>query len=232
MFNLFYSFIKVAKEKMSGQFVEYHLSKVYELLFITLVSYVAGGIVNYYLQSLVLGMIGFVSPFIIIFIIYGMAVHDRNTYRYLCMMPLGFALGLTLFPLLIHANIHNKLIIHVAGLSTCVLFGLFTLVSKFVKNQFNQSMGIILVGCLAPLCVFSLMNIFFRFGSTVEYIYLALSLAVFSLLVAHDTSKMYERFLNNDVDYVVCTLDLFLDIVNIFVNIVRILTKLMKKTNT
>lgn len=114
-----------------------------------------------------------------------------------------------------------------AGLATCILFLGFTLISKYVKSEL-QSLGLVLYSCLNAFVIFDILNLIFGFGEMFNYVCLRSGFVIFSLFVAYDTEDMKQRFLTGNVNYVSPTVYLFLNIINIFVTFVRLLTLLKK----
>lgn len=213
---------------MDNIVLRYHVSKVYELVFMTLMTFGLGAITNYYFHSGVAFSFGMVMPFILIFMIAFDNKISRNKNRYYYMLPFGFLFGLTMWPILQIANMENEMIVPIAALSTFTMFAFFTFVSKFIHEIIMQTFGFVLLSLLNTLCIFGLMHLFFGIGEVVEYVYIGIGLVTFSGLIAYDTAVMYERFRNNDIDYIVSAIDLFLDIINIFAKLLRILTKISK----
>lgn len=216
---------------MHPNVLEYHISKVYELLFLTTLFCGMGMFVNYYYQSVALAFGGMIGIFTMIFIMACADKHKLNENRHGYTLPFGFLMGLTLSPLVSIANLQDETIVPIAGLATCVLFLGFTFISKFIKSELH-ALGFALFACLNALALFGIMNLIFGFGEVFEYAYLGSGLIVFSLLVAYDTEDMKQRFRNGDINYVTATINLFLDVANLFVKFVRLLMMLKKSKSS
>lgn len=203
-----------------------HVANVYQLCFLTLLSYAVGSIVNCYIMSITLGIVGIVISFATIFLITLERNHMMKNY-YLLMM--GCALGFTSFPLLILANMSNIFIIPIALVYTIGLFGIFTIMSNFVVGENSHMIGIMLSSGLYGLIFWGFLG--FHYGFMLEeMISIAfISITLFSLYVAYDTHMMYDRFNRGDYEYTFHVANLSLDIINIFVEFVKLLMLITKK---
>lgn len=149
----------------------------------------------------------------------------KNTQKRLGYL-LGFAgcTGLTLGPLLEMAIYLNPKIVPFSIMSTCLVFGSFTMSAIFSNHGKWLYMGGGLLSMLSIMMFTSLINLFI--GSYFLFqAQLYVGLVVFCLFVMYDTACIIERRRLGDTDYIKHAMFLFVDAVDIFRTLVVILTQ-------
>nr|XP_018898131.1 PREDICTED: protein lifeguard 1 isoform X3 [Bemisia tabaci]XP_018898132.1 PREDICTED: protein lifeguard 1 isoform X3 [Bemisia tabaci] len=110
-----------------------------------------------------------------------------------------------------------------AGLCTVVCFGL-TIFAFQTKIDFTVMGGALFIAVLI-LMLFGLVAIFFP-GKTITLVYASGGAFIFSLYLIYDTQMMLggnHKYSISPEDYVFAVLSLYMDIINIFINILTIL---------
>ncbi|XP_001996621.2 protein lifeguard 1 [Drosophila grimshawi] len=104
----------------------------------------------------------------------------------------------------------------------CLALTLFALQTKFDVTM----MGGILIACLVALLVFGIVSIFMP-GRTIRLIYSSLAAVLFSVYLIYDTQLMMgggHKYSISPEEYIFAALNLYLDIINIFMEILGILS--------
>ena len=112
-----------------------------------------------------------------------------------------------------------------AFMGAAILFGTMSLYGYFTKNSLESLGQFMFIGLIA-ICIASIVNIFI--GSTVmQMVISSLAIIIFLGLTAYDTQQIREMLTMNDENYgtqeVVGALTLYLDFVNIFLNLLTLL---------
>jgi hypothetical protein len=84
-----------------------------------------------------------------------------------------------------------------------------------------------LCACLFGLAVLGLLHLFYPFGSAMLVAYHAAGIVIFCGYVLYDTHRL-ENELDPD-DYIVAVIELYLDIVNLFLHILSLILEIQKK---
>lgn len=103
----------------------------------------------------------------------------------------------------------------------CLALSLFALQTKYDLTM----MGGVLIACLVALVIFSFMAIFVG-GRIVTMIYASLGAVLFSVYLIYDTQLMLggnHKYAISPEEYIFATLNLYLDIIHIFLDILSIL---------
>ena len=131
--------------------------------------------------------------------------------------------GCTLVPVLdslISAGSGN--IIVQALLGTAIITGLLTFYASTTKNNYLQY-GTILLYMLIGIIILSIINIFLG-SSLFALIISIISTVVFSFFIIADTQEV----LYTDIKPLYAAMNIYLDVLNLFVNLIQILTSLQK----
>uniref|UniRef100_A0A8D0HLW9 Transmembrane BAX inhibitor motif containing 6 n=1 Tax=Sphenodon punctatus TaxID=8508 RepID=A0A8D0HLW9_SPHPU len=150
--------------------------------------------------------------------------HSQETEQKRLGMLAGFAFltGVNLGPLLEMCININPSIIPTAFLGTAVIFTCFSLSALYARRRAYLYLGGFLLSGLFLMLFFSLINIFL--GSTMLFTAnLYLGLMVMCGFVLFDTQLIIEKAECGDKDYIWHCVDLFLDFVNIFRELMVIL---------
>jgi FtsH-binding integral membrane protein len=131
-----------------------------------------------------------------------------------------FAEGLYVAPFIAMAEAHNPGIASQAGLLTFTAFGALTMYSFLSRRDFSAWGGFLFVG-LIVLIVTSVLNMFF--GSASGYTWIAgIGVLLFSGLLVFDTWRMRNVF--GPDDYVMAAVSIYLDLLNMFLFILSLLS--------
>ncbi|RIA98464.1 inhibitor of apoptosis-promoting Bax1-domain-containing protein [Glomus cerebriforme] len=153
-------------------------------------------------------------------------IPDNKNLRYGLLFNFAFMEGLSIGPLVDHAfhiNSSGQLVL-MATTFTTLIFGSFTLSSLLSNKRIFIYLGGILASAISMLFWMSFINAFMgsRLLFTAE---LYLGLFVFCGYVIYDTQLIIYRATYGSRDVVRHTLDLFIDLIGIFVRILYILIK-------
>ncbi|MCL4127457.1 UNVERIFIED_CONTAM: hypothetical protein GTU68_001610 [Idotea baltica] len=150
--------------------------------------------------------------------------NGKNQKQRLAMLG-GFAFlsGINLGPLLQMAVMVNETLILQALLGTSIVFACFSLAALFAPRGQYLYLGGILMSGLSTLFWLSLMNIFF--GSKLLFqANLYIGLAIMCGFVVFDTQNIIEKSRRGDKDYIMHSVELFVDFIAIFKRLLMILT--------
>lgn len=193
------------------------LRNTYALLSMTLLWSAAMSVVGTHMHFSTMGYIGVVvMGFVSLFAT--MALRNSAWGLLLIFVFTGLE-GLSLGPLLqhyLHLKHGAQIVATTAGLTGVLVLGLssYVLVSR---KSFNFLGGFLFVGLLGLLLV-SLIGMFFP----IPGLQLALSFVsvlIFSGYILYDTSRILD---GGERNYIMATLQLYLDILNLFVNLLRL----------
>lgn len=145
------------------------------------------------------------------------------------MQILGFILlniftllsGFTLAPMIAYTLKVNPAAIIYALSTTAGTFILMSIIGFIFKDKI-LGMGTFLFAGIIALVVGSLLNLFFH-SNTVALVISILSVVIFSLYVSYDTARILEADPNTSP--IGLALQLYLDILNIFVNILQLFSE-------
>lgn len=130
-----------------------------------------------------------------------------------------WVMGLTLGPVLAsYISIGAGEAIPFAAGSTAVVFGGLSAYAHFSKKDFSFLGGFLFMAIIS-MVVFSLVTMIFNIQFN-QMIYSGLGVLVFSGYVLYDTSNLIRRYQSDQ--YVAATIALFLDIVNLFLFLLRL----------
>ena len=154
--------------------------------------------------------------------------HDHGT-KFVCLLAIAAIDGASLRPLMDYAHQIDPVIIINALVYTAAIFASFTLVSFVTKRRSMLFLG----GVLSSILLGLSFGFFFSWilgTSFISYFaYNVLMLVVFSFYVIYDTQLIVEKAHMGDYDYNLHALELFIDLIRIFVHIVRILIENSEK---
>ncbi|XP_053227577.1 bax inhibitor 1 [Podarcis raffonei] len=200
-----------------------HLKKVYASFALCMFLAAAGAYINVVTQLVQFGMLTGLGALGLM--IWLMATpHNQGTEQKRLSMLAGFAFltGVNLGPLLEMCIAINPSIIPTAFMGTAVIFSCFSLSALYAKRRAYLYLGGVLFSGLFLMLFFSLINIFV--GSTWLFTAnLYIGLMVMCGFVLFDTQLIIEKAENGDKDYIWHCVDLFLDFVNIFRELMVIL---------
>ncbi|MDW5300642.1 MAG: Bax inhibitor-1/YccA family protein [Sedimentibacter sp.] len=139
----------------------------------------------------------------------------------------AFLMGISTFPTILYyvSTIGSEMVLISLGITT-VVFGSLALYSSQSKRDFTFLGGTLFVGLIA-LILISIVGLFLR--SEIYHLAIAwLGILIFSGYVLHDISLIKNRpFTEDDVPRL--ALNLFLDFINIFIYVLRIVSRFNRR---
>jgi FtsH-binding integral membrane protein len=191
------------------------LRKVYSLLTLSLLTAAAGAYVGRLFVSPGLMLVLFIAEIALIF--FAMAVRRKPGLNLVALFAFTTVSGLTLGPVML---VYNAAVIQEALVLTVLIFGGLTFYVMASKKDFSFLGGFLITGLIVVL-VGSLLNAFFFQSPAGEFIIAAGGVLLFSGFILYDTSNILRHY---DVeDYTSATLALYLDILNLFLFLLRLL---------
>jgi len=212
--------------------VQSHLGRVYSTLALAVIGSVAG--TRYFLTYGFNPLLSTVLTFglLVAFVFTPFRPNDSNLLRLSLFCAFSFVEGLAIGPFMqsVLAMDEGKEILVMAALSTIAVFTAMSLVALLSKRRSYLYLGGMLFTGLNFMLLSGVANFFFRspFVFSVE---LYLGLIVFLGFVVFDTQLIIEKAFSGDEDYFAHALELFLDILNIFIRLVIFFAKLKKNKN-
>lgn len=215
-------FVNTLNQKLEPP-VKSHLKQVYSTLALATFSAGVGSYVHLYTNIMgggflsLLGTIGFGLALLV-------TPHNgKNTQkRLMYLMAFAGCIGLAMGPLMEMAIYLNPRIIPMALVSTCLVFGSFSLSSIFSNHRSWLYLGGILMSLLSVMTFMSLINLFV--GSYLLFqVELYLGLIVFCLFIMYDTATIIEKRRMGDEDYIKHAMVLFIDVADLFRTILILL---------
>jgi FtsH-binding integral membrane protein len=111
-------------------------------------------------------------------------------------------------------------VIETALVSTIIIFALFVILGLIVSG-FGIDLGFLsmfLFGMLLLLVIVRIVMVFMKTSREFHKATAVISLILFSLFIVYDTNQILQRDYNGD--FITASLDYFLDVINIFLNLV------------
>lgn len=205
--------------------VRQHLTNVYACLALSTV--VAG--VGAYVDLIgLLGSANFLAAIVGVGLLLALtSTQDNGKNRHMrlgLLLGFSFCSGLSLGSLIEFAISVNPSIIVTALISTTAIFTCFSIASLTAKRGQWLYLGGTLLTFLTILIGLSFLNIFF--GSQLLFqAYLYLGLALMCGFVLYDTQLIIEKRRHGDKDFILHSVDLFVDLLGIFRRLVIILAQ-------
>lgn len=191
------------------------LRKVYGLLTLSLLSATVGAFVG---QSMNPGLMMPLFIVQLVLVVFAMAVKRKPVLNLIALFAFTSVSGLTLGPVMV---VYSLGAIQEALLLTVVIFASLTLYVVMSKKDFSFLSGFLITG-LVVVIVGSLLNAFLFQNPAGEFILSAGGVVLFSGFILYDTSNILRNY---DVeDYTAATLALYLDILNLFLFLLRLLS--------
>ncbi|XP_015279196.1 PREDICTED: bax inhibitor 1 [Gekko japonicus] len=223
VFNRNIDFDAIFKFSHISTSTQQHLKKVYATFALCMFVAAAGAYINLVTQLVQFGLLTSLGALGLM--IWLMATpHSRKTEQKRLGILSGFAFlsGVNLGPLLKMVIAINPSIIPTAFLGTAVIFSCFSLSALFAKRRAYLYLGGFLFSGLFLMLFLSLINMFV--GSTWLFTAnLYIGLMVMCGFVLFDTQLIIEKAERGDGDYIWHCVDLFLDFISIFRELMTIL---------
>ncbi|MCH8841825.1 MAG: Bax inhibitor-1/YccA family protein [SAR324 cluster bacterium] len=190
------------------------LKKVYGLLSLSLLSAVIGA---YFGKALPPGLMMPLFIVEIVLVIFAMAVRRKPVWNVVALFSFTTLSGVTLGPVMV---IYNAGVIQEALVLTLLIFGGLTFYVMTTKKDFSYLSGFLIVG-LITVIIGGLLNAFLFQSPMLEFAMAGGGVILFSGFILYDTSNILRNY---DVqDYTSATLALYLDVLNLFLFLLRLL---------
>ncbi|GIY11188.1 bax inhibitor 1 [Caerostris darwini] len=201
--------------KMEPQ-LQHHMKNVYSCVALSTLSAAIGAFVHVFTGILSGGLLSALGSFGFMIALMGTPDDGKNTQKRLgFLMAFAFLSGLGLGPLLDAVIAIEPAIIPTAFFSTCLVFTCFTLASMFSDQRRYIYLGGTLMSLLSVMTISAFLNIFM--GSTILFkAHIYLGLIVMCAFILYDTQMIMEKRRNGDKDYIWHSINLFLDLIQIF----------------
>lgn len=148
--------------------------------------------------------------------------HDHGT-KFICFLAVAAIDGAFLKPLVSLAQSIDPVILVNALVYTAAIFVSFSLVSLVSKRRSFLFLGGILSSVMIGVSFGLFTSWLFGFTFMTYFQYNLMMVVVFSFYVIYDTQLIIEKASIGDYDYTLHALELFVDLVRIFIHILRIL---------
>eukprot|EP01129_Flabellula_baltica_P015139 TRINITY_DN7508_c0_g1_i1.p1 TRINITY_DN7508_c0_g1~~TRINITY_DN7508_c0_g1_i1.p1 ORF type:complete len:252 (+),score=41.88 TRINITY_DN7508_c0_g1_i1:31-756(+) len=209
-----------------------HLSKVYTVLGIMSICAVMGAYVNvvYHIGNLVMGILS-----VGLLIAFHMTRPSDDTFnghavRIGILAAFGFMKGLIVGPLVnsvLNMDGGEDIVLSAVSMTLAIFF-CFTMTALWAERRSLLFIGGFIGSATIGLLFLAITNLFIQ-SPMLYNISIYMGLLVFSAYVIFDTQLILERFSLGDKDFSHHALQLFIDLVGLFVRILRVLSQ--KKKN-
>lgn len=203
-----------------------NVSKVYQLVATSLLFFTVGILLGHVYNLLIF------SVFVLFGSMIGFAMSNTENGKWFTMNTLATVLGVITQPLVLCAFEVDSLIIPTAALGTAGIFAGFSFLAKYIKDQDMVAIVGLLYGSLFTLVFGVVVMLFFNPSNTTQLAYTMFGLLTFCAYISYDTKVMYKRFKEGRIDHYAHAMDLFLDIINVFVKLVDVMILLSNKKKT
>jgi len=193
---------------------------VYGLVFISILSFLLGAYMFNHIISNVMAFVAIIATFPLLFAV----IFSESP---LMMVIFAFVMGFSYHPVFAQIEMIDDTIIPEALCITLVLFIGLTFFALSCPDLVSFQFYGFLHSALSTLIVIGIVNIFYQ-NSFIELATIYVSIVVFSGFVIYDTQNLFHST-RSPVHH---ALHLFLDFINLFIDIIRLLTKeKLKKKN-
>ncbi|XP_043593960.1 probable Bax inhibitor 1 [Bombus pyrosoma] len=205
--------------------VRQHLKNVYGCLSMSMLSAAAGVYIHMFSELLRANLLTTVGTLGLLFTLINTPDNGKNQKLRLSYL-LGFAFfsGLGLGPLLQLVMSVNPTVIVTALIGTIVIFVSFSISSLLAERGRWLYLGGTLISLLNIMVLFSFVNLFLRWAIFYQA-YLYIGLFLMCGFVIYDTQLIIEKYHMGSKDFILHSLDLFVDFINIFRHLLIILTQ-------
>jgi FtsH-binding integral membrane protein len=204
--------------------VKVHLKNVYATMGLALLVCAVGGIFEMFSGIPIAGLLSTLGGLgVMIWLL--MTPHSAGAVplRFSLLMAFSFLSGLNLGPYLNYVVSVDPSIVPTAFLGTSLIFVCFSLAALLTDDRKYLALGGTLMSGLTWMMCLSLLYLFT--GSTlILQVHIYLGLAVMCGFVLYDTQVIVEKRRQGNDDFIVHTLDLFIDFISIFRRLLVILT--------
>ncbi|HWZ60455.1 MAG TPA: Bax inhibitor-1/YccA family protein [Gemmatimonadaceae bacterium] len=196
--------------------------RVYALLFTGILVTIAGALFAVSNQAVLTSVLQ--HPFIMIILMFGTLFAVRGASRSFpanigLLYLFNLIMGVWIAPVLLFYAKAQPGVLAQAGIMTATAFGALTLYAFVSRRDFSAWGSFFFVG-LIVLVVASLLNIFFH-SNSLQTVIAAVGVFIFSGLLVFDTWRIRNTFAPDD--YIPAALNLYLDVLNLFLFILQLL---------
>jgi modulator of FtsH protease len=196
--------------------------RVYALLFTGILVTIAGALLAVTNQAVLTGVVQ--HPIIMIILMFGTLFAVRGASRSFpanigLLYLFNLIMGVWIAPLLLVYARATPGVLAQAGILTATAFGTLTIYAFVSRRDFSAWGSFFFVG-LIVLVVTSLLNIFFH-SNTLQTVIAGVGVLVFSGLLVFDTWRIRNSYAPDQ--YIPAALNLYLDVLNLFLFILQLL---------
>lgn len=203
------------------------ISKVLKEFFVLLLICTIGMILGKMLVPPQFAFIAGIGSLIVLIVAARTRSTENRSLSRVNIYSVAFLMGISTFPTILYyvSSIGSEMVLISLGITT-VIFGSLALYSSQSKRDFTFLRSTLFVGLIA-LILISIVGLFLK--SEVYQLAIAwLGILIFSGYVLHDISMMKNRpFTEDDVPRL--ALNLFLDFINIFIYVLRIVSRFNRR---
>ena len=205
--------------------VKDHLTQVYGTLSLGCMTATVGCMYTplYIVNNFIFLIIGIIATIGLIIKMHSLRGNRDHGTKFACFLGVTFIDGAFLKPLVSLAQSIDPVILVNALVYTAAIFVSFSLVSLISKRRSFLFLGGILSSVMIGVSFGLLASWLFGFSFISHFQYNLLMVIVFSFYVIYDTQLIIEKASLGDYDYTLHALELFVDLVRIFIHILRIL---------
>nr|XP_027224316.1 probable Bax inhibitor 1 [Penaeus vannamei] len=215
--------------------VRIHLKNVYATLTLATIAASVGGYAHMFSTFISSGFMTFLSAIWVLILLIFTPYDGKNQLQRLSLLGIfAFLTGCNLGPFLNLAVTINPALVLQALLGASVIFACFSLSALYAPDGHYLYLRGTLMSVLLTLIWVSIYNIFFgsqllfKVSLIMEIANLYIGLAVMCGFIVYDTQFIVERARRGDMDYVMHSLNLFVDFVGVFWRLLMILTNKVK----
>ncbi|KAL6259457.1 hypothetical protein P5V15_009377 [Pogonomyrmex californicus] len=218
------AFVNAFTSKLDAP-VRQHLKNVYACLAMSTVSAAAGAYVHMYTQLLQANFLTTIGTLGLLIALMTTPDNGKNHKMRLGYL-LGFAFlsGLGLGPLLEMVVSIDPSIVVTSLIGTTVVFVSFSISALLAARGSYLFLGGFLMSILNTMVLFSFVNLFVR-SAFFYQLHLYVGLAMVSGFIIYDTQLIIEKYHMGNRDFIMHSLDLFIDFVGVFRHLLVLLTQ-------
>ena len=206
-----------------------HLTRVYSLLSAMILAAVLGKVVIPVTLVSSLWFLFFIVNIGCVFYLISNRGNDKQTEKGAAALSIAFLDGAFVGPLVDHYAEIDPAIVMNALVYTMAIFVSFSLFSLMTKRRSMLFLGGFISSALSMMFFAQLFSWMFGLGLAFNIGYNIVGVWVFALYVIFDTQMIIEKRDRGDMDVAGHALELFIDLVQIFVKILKILGESEKK---
>lgn len=185
---------------------------------------IVGLVIGVYLPSALIMPISIITLVLLVLMMFSRTIRKLSKWISILVATLT---GVTLFSALNYylGELGGGVVLLVFG-TTAIIFVVAGLIGYFSKKDFS-SWGNILFIILIGMVVFSIIAIFVSFSSIVWVVVSALGVILFTVYTMYDMNRIAKHPIH-DEEIPMIALNLYLDFINLFLNLLRLVNNLKK----